>query len=125
MLTCTHTRARATSPAAEIIGPPEGLCVECTDKRALYNDVFSAMAGNVYSLHRLAEAGLVPGLRPTLADLNRAGNVLHARLSPELQEAMAAEASEALDTIAHSQECSQPLHPLAARRYGCRPGCSG
>lgn len=58
-------------------------CQDCRDTASLYADVYYAMAGNVYSLARVAAAGLITGLRPTISDLDRAGSTLYARLTPQ------------------------------------------
>ena len=74
-------------------------CEECATAIARYNDVYLAMAGNVYATARLAEAGLIPGSRPTLLDLEMAGRTLWARLTPVTQEQVALEAEAALNNI--------------------------
>lgn len=61
-------------------------CEDCAETESLYNDVYYAMAGNIHSLSRLVAAGLVTGLRPTLSDLDNAGKILYARLTPASAE---------------------------------------
>ena len=57
-------------------------CPDCAETLSLYNDVRHAIAGNVYAMARLAEAGYIPGINPTLEDINQAGVVLYAQLTP-------------------------------------------
>lgn len=84
---CGHS-AGDTAVFESIFGDQFGgqYCDDCIATKRLYDDMYMAMAGNVYSLARLAEAGLIPGIRPTLADLYRASNTLFARLSPAAKE---------------------------------------
>lgn len=63
-----------------------GLCPDCQSIRQLYEDVYLAMAGNIYSTQRLAIAGYIPGSNVTLGDLNRAGNVLFAQLDSNYKQ---------------------------------------
>ena len=73
-------------PLAELFGPDMGSCPEHRAALALYNHAYFAMAGNVWSKMALVEEGLIPGVRPTMGDIDRAATVLYARLSPEQRE---------------------------------------
>mgnify|MGYP001559085497 FL=1 len=75
-------------PATELFGDEMflGPCEDCADLARLYGHVESAMAGNVFSLAALAEAGLITPLRPTLANLNNAGRTIYVLLTPAMRE---------------------------------------
>ncbi len=90
---CEHVLADdAQHPdMSNLFGPTTGLCRDCAETITLYNDVFAAMAGDVRSMARLAEAGYIPSIQPTIADLNRAGNTLFAEMSPNVRQLSEAE----------------------------------
>lgn len=97
---CEHRIQEAQAhPEGDFFGGIQGLCQDCGTTISLYNDVYHAMAGNVYAMARLAEAGLIPGSRPTLLDLEMAGRSLFARMSPRTRAISEAEAKSELDTI--------------------------
>jgi hypothetical protein len=76
-----------TGPFADLFGPDLGPCRRHSEILSLYNHAFFAMAGNIYSQVALAEEGLIPGVRPTLGDMDRAATILFAQLSPEQRAA--------------------------------------
>ena len=76
-----------TSEAFELFGTIQD-CSDCVETLSLYNDVRYAIAGNVYAIARLAKAGYIPGTNPTLEDINQAGVVLYAQLTPTQQEGL-------------------------------------
>lgn len=86
-------------PFADLFGPLLIPCEEHRKAKRLYLACFEAMAGNVYSAARLAEEGLVPGVRPDLGDFNRAAVRLYRDLSPAQRETVLREALAALAEI--------------------------
>ena len=76
-----------SGPFADLFGADLSSCPEHSVIKSLYDHVFFAMAGNVYSMASLAEAGYISGVRPTLNDLNQAGVRLFGLLSPEQRAA--------------------------------------
>lgn len=78
MKNCKHN-FDATDKFNGLFATPE--CPECRIIRSLYDDVWTAMAGNVYAQARLANAGYISGVKPTLASMYAAGNLLFEELS--------------------------------------------
>ena len=89
MRECGH-EIEVDDQVAAMFGPDWPACDECRETMELYTDARHAIAGNVYSLARLAKAGYIPGVHPTKADLDNAERAIYAQLTAKQQAAVAA-----------------------------------